>query len=280
MRIPQIAQHGSQAEKHSLLIGDFSSNNEVVHLLKFLLRITNLRINSNKEEIQYSYKLHKCCDVAEGIAYLYSHRVVHRDIRPENILMRVVAPELTDLVRMDGHQRPNEHFSLITGTEKRARPRSAPRFTLPKICFKYVEYHAKFVRPYLIGKRARTDPGDQECLLLDTRTACNLNRNQITKMLKSFIRPKDPELGAKITTMDVRSSFATIKLMEYKDAVSKGETNQSREVFMESLGNVMNTSVDMLNSVYFSIDDSDYLVAATNVYRFVKREQGVDQEYY
>jgi len=192
----------------------------------------------------------------------------------------IKAPELTDLVRMDGQQRTNGHFSLITGTEKRARPSSAPRFTPPEICFKYVEYHAKFVRPYLIGKRARTDPRDQECLLLDTRTACNLNRNQITKTLKSFIRPKDPELGAAITTMDVRSSFATIKLMEYKNAVSKGETNQSREVFMESLANVMNTSVDMLNSVYFSIDDSEYLVAATNVYRFVRKEQGEEQDYY
>lgn len=191
--------------------------------------------------------------------------------RPQ-VYAAIKSPELTDLIRMDQQQRRSGHFTLVTGTEKRARPRSAPRFTLPAICFKFVEYHAKYVRPFLVGKRSRVEPEDQECLLLDTRTGTDMNRRQITRSLKAFIRNKDRALGDVITSMDVRSSFATIKLLEYKEAFNRGETTVTRKVFLESLAAVMNTSTEMLKQVYLAIDDSDYLLAAKNVYRYVREE--------
>jgi len=183
-------------------------------------------------------------------------------------------PELTDLIRMDRQRRENGHFTLITGTEKRARPRNAPRFTLPAVCFKFIEYHSKYVRPFLIAMREEVeDPEDQECLLLDTRTAENLNRRNVTKTLKSFILNKDPILGKVITTMDIRSSFATIKMLEYKEAFNRGETTMTRSIYMENLSALMNTSIEMLKKVYLAIDDSDYLMAARNVYKYVREEE-------
>lgn len=190
----------------------------------------------------------------------------------------VKCPELAGLIIMENQCKEVGHFTLVTGTEKRPRPRNAPRFTLPAVCFKYIEYHVLHVRPFLIARRRETHARDKECLLLDTRTAKNLGSRDVTKSLKKFVKVKDPELAKNLTTMDIRSSFATIKLMEYKHAVKKKETTQTRDSFIDALGALMNTSKEMLNNVYLAIDDSDYLAAAVNVYKYVRVESCPDTD--
>lgn len=190
----------------------------------------------------------------------------------------VKCPELMDLTNMERQCGESGHFTMVTGTEKRPRPQSAPRFTLPKVCLKFIQFHVLHVRPFLFQRRNNCNPRDRECLLVDTRTGQNLHSRSITRTLRSFVKPRDPELGKSLKTMDVRSSFATIKLMEFKEAVRLGKTRQTRETYMESLGAVMNTSVDMLKTVYLAIDDSDYLVAAVNVYKYVRNEEDSSDE--
>jgi len=167
---------------------------------------------------------------------------------------------------------------MVTGTEKRPRPQNAPRFTLPKVCFKFIEYHVTHVRPYLHDIRPSIPPTAKESLLVDTRTGESLESWNITNTLKTFMKKKDPELAKTLTTMVVRSSFATISLMQYKEAVKENRTNVSREAYMTDLGALMNTSVEMLKNVYLTIDDSDYLTAAINVYKYVREDEGECEE--
>jgi len=184
----------------------------------------------------------------------------------------VKCPAMTNLLTMENQSKETGFFTLITGTEKRPRPSNAPKFTLPAICFKYIEYHVLHVRPFLIARRDVREPIDRECLLLDTRTAISLDSRYITKSLKTFVKAKDPELAKNLTTMHVRSSFATNKLMEFKEAERDGKTTQTLESYMESLAALMNTSTTMLKDIYVAIDDSDFLAAAVNVYKYVRRE--------
>jgi len=113
---------------------------------------------------------------------------------------------------------------------------------------------------------------------VDTRTGESLESWNITNTLKTFMKKKDPELAKTLTTMVVRSSFATISLMQYKEAVKENRTNVSREAYMTDLGALMNTSVEMLKNVYLTIDDSDYLTAAINVYKYVREDEGECEE--
>jgi len=134
------------------------------------------------------------------------------------------------------------------------------------------------VRPYLHDIRPSIPPTAKESLLVDTRTGESLESWNITNTLKTFMKKKDPELAKTLTTMVVRSSFATISLMQYKEAVKENRTNVSREAYMTDLGALMNTSVEMLKNVYLTIDDSDYLTAAINVYKYVREDEGECEE--
>lgn len=185
----------------------------------------------------------------------------------------VKCPALDRLATMEADGSETGYFTMVTGTEKRPRPVSAPRFTLPNVCFKFVEYHVLHVRPFLHARRDGVNASDKECLLVDTRTGENLARQSITRTLRAFMRNRDPELAKNLTTMDVRSSFATIKMMQYKEAVKNNRTTVTREAYMTDLGALMNTSIDMLKTVYLAIDDSDFLTAAINVYKHVQGEE-------
>lgn len=186
----------------------------------------------------------------------------------------VKCPGIDRLAIMEDHAKSSGYFTMVTGTEKRPRPKSAPRFTLPKVCFKFIQYHVMHVKPYLYLRRPQVSPSDKESLLVDTRTGESLERWNITKSLKAFMKKRDPELAKKLTTMVVRSSFATISMIQYKEAAQERRTTESRETYLTNLGALMNTSVQMLKNVYLTIDDSDYLTAAISVYKYVGKEEG------
>ena len=185
----------------------------------------------------------------------------------------IQSPGTNELAQMEESAERTGYFTMITGLEKRPRPSYAPRFTLPAVCLKYIKYHCEHVRPFIVNTSNVTSSGEQDCLLLDTRTGKNLESKYVTPSLQAFVKRIDPDMGEKITTMDVRSSYATIRLMEFRQAATERKTNQSLESFMSDLAAVMNTSTTMLKDVYLAIDDDEFVRAAVNVHQYVRDEQ-------
>lgn len=180
-------------------------------------------------------------------------------------------PDAEDFNRMKTLATTSGYFTLECGVEKTVRPTWAPRLTLPKACLKYIRFHCEQVRPHIVALHPMRALGDQDGLLLDTMSAKNLKASNVTPALKAFVKRIDAEMGEKVTTMVVRSSFATLRLMQFR---RKGDSSNrlSLDRYMTDLAAVMNTSVDMLKNVYLAIDDSEFVRAAANVHRFVSEE--------
>lgn len=176
-------------------------------------------------------------------------------------------PSVVDLTLSDADLRTSEFFTLKTGLEKRPRPAHAPYFTLPRSVFDYVEFHTKKVIPVLHLRAGEAiEDWEKEGLILHSEDGRLLSSGDITNSLRSFMTRIDGELKD-ITTMDVRSCFATRAIMEYNESRHNNRTSVSKEAYLSDLSDHMNTSINMLERVYAAVDSREFHQVAERVYQ-------------
>lgn len=186
--------------------------------------------------------------------------------RPQ-VYATLKAPTVVDLALLDYDLKKSPYFTLKTGLEKRPRPSHAPFFTLPKCVFDYVEFHVKHVLPIIIERcDESTESWEKEALLLHSETGRLLESAHVTSTLRLFMSKIDEE-WKDITTMDIRSSFATRAIMEYNESRDNDRTNVPKETYLADLATHMNTSVNMLERVYAAVDSREYHQVASRVYQ-------------
>ena len=158
------------------------------------------------------------------------------------------------------------YISLETINEKRSRTTDLPSLTIPKFSLKYISFHVKTIRPFILTQSGITETNEDCPLLIHSETGHRLDRNQVLSSLRSFACRIDPELK-NITTMSLRASYATMMFRAHR----AGEVFQhlNEDAFLRELGKIMNTSVEQLKQTYISSDSSDFHETAQEVACFL-----------
>jgi hypothetical protein len=173
---------------------------------------------------------------------------------------------------------PEVYFELEIVLEKRVRTHQFPNVLFPAIAFRFIEFHCKFVRPFILGKcadarigigndgedvivearqpeRSQPDLCDEATLLIHTETGNPVTVGQVRATWKAFVCQVDPEL-AHVTPMVLRASFATYLIHRYR--LGQMFRGLSEASFLDRLAGMMNTSAQMLRDVYCGCDPDDY----------------------
>ena len=191
----------------------------------------------------------------------------------------IACPSASELAGMKDQCEESGYFTLQTGVEKVRRPSWAPKFVLPGMVYKFLEFHVTTVLPHLRGERPQPDRTTCDALILDTRTGRNISAHNVTPSLRSFIKDVDREIGRHITTMDIRANYATIALRSFIERSKRQNYDgPTRDEYIRDLAAVMNTSTEMLNTVYLGIDDGAYTQAARRVFSVICGEEGNDED--
>jgi hypothetical protein len=216
---------------------------------------------------------------------------------PDDLDLGAMRQSLTGNRGGSGHSgdrsEPDGYFELGVVLEKRVRSPRMPNVLFPSFTFRFVEFHCKYVRCFILEKRggagnsaaedgesdgnsgqadeigpvetrAHADLEEEETLLLHTERAIPITGDQVRSTWKRFLSELDPELS-KVTPMVLRASFATYMIHLYR--VGRHFRGLTEQEFMDRLAALMNTSAEMLANVYGGCDLDDYRSTANEMMR-------------
>lgn len=178
---------------------------------------------------------------------------------------------------MKGGTKAKEPLEIaLTRREKTKRSNTLPNILYDPIILPFLIFHVKYVLRYL-RKEHEIPTGDKrrDLLLLHTENGRMLKEKQILRSLKSWIAEVDKDLH--LTVMDVRAAYASFMMQKYaRDADDGGDAfkNLEKDVFLQMIADIMNTSKEQLNNVYMASVDQGFKTTVAGLIGIVNKDEG------
>jgi hypothetical protein len=167
------------------------------------------------------------------------------------VYAHLLVPSHTQIEAWNTHQ-----ISLAVQWDKIPRSLECPGVILPGKAKNFMLFDIYVVRESLLRKLGQRDQtGEAPTLLLNTRHGGPLKTSEIGSTLRSFLTRHDPELRT-VTPTTLRYSYASIMFDKFKSG--KVGSSQTAEEYLENLGKLMNTSVEMLRQHYIATDRTTF----------------------
>lgn len=161
------------------------------------------------------------------------------------------------------------YFKLHIVREKRTRDLDPQCLAFSAKILRYVKHHVCVITPVALRKTPRQGTVSNSTLVFDTRNGGPLNTKQVSRSVRLFVQSVDGE-QVNISGMSLRSCYATGMLQAFR--AGKIQQQKTETKFIQDLAVTMNTSPEMLRSVYMAIDTDEILVIARRLERRLEDE--------